>query len=109
MTANDLQRVHCFKSEVETVVCSEPNSLNCLWRIGVIQFQQGNIVEAAVLLQLQAQDFDPRLTAHEQNGLTEYEVVMHTADVQDAATDADVFLVLYSATGVHFGSPFCMN
>ena len=59
--------------------------------------------------QLQVQDSDPRLTAHEQNGLTEYEVVMHTADVQDAATDADVFLVLYSATGLHAGPAHCMN
>ena len=67
------------------------------------------MIEAAIVLQLQAQDSNPRLTAHEQDGLTEYEVVMHTADVQDAATDADVFLVLYSATGVHFGSPLCVN
>ena len=61
------------------------------------------------MLQLQAQDSNPRLAAHEQDGLTEYEVVVHTADVQDAATDADVFLVLYSATGVHAGSTLCMN
>ena len=47
----------------------------------------------------QAQDFDPRLKAQMGDDLTEYEVTLHTADVQDAATDADVFLVLYSATG----------
>lgn len=50
---------------------------------------------------MQAQDFDPRLVAHGQDGLTEYEVTVHTADVQDAATDADIFLVLYSAAGMH--------
>lgn len=51
---------------------------------------------------MQAQDFDPRVVAPVEDGLTEYEVTTHTADVQDAATDADVFLVLYGATGIHY-------
>ena len=57
-----------------------------------------------VLALMQPQKFDPRLKAHVDDELTEYEVTMHTADVQDAATDADVFLVLYSATGKHLTS-----
>ena len=53
---------------------------------------------------MQPQEFDPHPKAHVDDELTEYEVTMHTADVQDAATDADVFLVLYSATSKHLTS-----
>ena len=46
----------------------------------------------------QAQDTKPEKALAEDN-LTRYEVTVHTADVVDAGTDADVSLVMYSASG----------
>lgn len=55
----------------------------------------------------QASDGDPRLAAQMDDGFTEYKVTTHTSDVQDASTDADVFLVLYSATGMQYSQCSC--
>lgn len=47
---------------------------------------------------MQAQDDRPK-GAQERDNLTEYEVTVHTADVQGAGTDADVALVMFGASG----------
>ncbi|DBA69854.1 TPA: hypothetical protein ACH3X2_012566 [Trebouxia sp. C0005] len=47
---------------------------------------------------LKAQDSKPE-RAFVNSTLTDYEVTVHTSDVQDAGTDADVSLVMYGASG----------
>ena len=46
----------------------------------------------------QAQDSKPE-RAFVNSTLTDYEVTVHTSDIQDAGTDADVSLIMYSALG----------
>ena len=47
---------------------------------------------------MQAQDDRPQIAPVPDN-MTEYEVTVHTADVQGAGTDADVALVMSGASG----------
>ena len=46
----------------------------------------------------QAQDSNPE-RAFVNSALTDYKVTVYTSDVQNAGTDADVSLVMYSASG----------
>ena len=51
-----------------------------------------------VLTFWQAQDSKPE-RAFVNSALTDYKVTVYTSDVQNAGTDADVSLVMYSASG----------
>ena len=50
------------------------------------------------MLLWQAQDEKPSRTPV-MDSLTDFKVTVHTADVADAGTDADVSLVMYSSQG----------
>ena len=47
---------------------------------------------------LQAQDGMPSVSQTDDD-LTDYTVTVHTADTQDAGTNADIMLVMFGSTG----------